>query len=190
MEIKKAIKIILAIFALLIIVIVAFGAVVFLDVSALTATGSETLSPTGASVGTAIVVYDPGLSGTAKGVADKIASNLQTQGYTVTLAGIKSSASAQTSDYGVIVVGGPIYAGAPTSSVKDFLGNLKPDQGAKIGVFGSGSGAQEDSDVAMIRDSVPALSDNGFLWNAVVVKIGQGEDLNARAADFVTQLLQ
>ena len=92
-----------------------------MDLAAYTATGSQTLTPTGTSIGKAIVIYDPGLSGTAKGVADKVASDLQTKGFTVTLAGIKSSAVANTTEYRVIVVGGPVYAGALTSSVKDFL---------------------------------------------------------------------
>ena len=75
-------------------VVGAFGAIIFLDVAAYTATGSQTLTPTGTSVGNALVLYDPGLSGTAKGVAEKVASDLQAQNYTVTLAGIKSSAAA------------------------------------------------------------------------------------------------
>jgi len=187
---RKAFKIILAVFAALVILLVAVGAVFLLDVAAYTATGSSTLTPSGASVGKAIVIYDPGLSGAAKGVADKVASDLQAQGYTVTLAGIKSSAAASTTAYGVIVVGGPIYAGTPTSSVKDCLSNLNPTQGVKIGVFGSGQGATTPSDVQMIKDALASLKDGNSLSNAVVVKIGQSEDLNARAADFVTQLLK
>ena len=185
---RKAFKIILAIFAVLIILVAAFGAVFFLDLSAYTATGSQTLSPSGTSVGNALVVYDPGLSGAAKDVASKVASNLQTAGYTVNLAGVKSSAAANTAGFKIIVAGGPVYAGALTSSVKDFLSNLKPDQGAKIGVFGSGSGATTPEDVAQIRNSVGTLQTGGSLANAVVIKIGQSEDLNARTADFVAQL--
>ena len=104
---RKAFKIIIAIFAVLIILVVAFGAVFFLDISAYTATGSQTLSPSGTSVGNALVAYDPGLSGAAKDVASKVASNLQTQGYTVNLAGVKSSAAANTAGYTIIVAGDP-----------------------------------------------------------------------------------
>jgi flavodoxin len=186
---RKIFKIILAVFAILIIVVVAFGAIIFLDVAAYTATGSQTLTPTGTSVGKAIVIYDPGLSGTAKGVADKVASDLQAQSYTVTLAGVKSSAAADTSGYSVIVVGGPVYAGALTSSVKDELSSLLlPSQGAKIGVFGSGQGPTSPDDIAQLKQSMPVHSDSA-LQNSVVVKIGSGEDLNARAQDFVSQLL-
>ncbi|MCW4019006.1 MAG: hypothetical protein NWF00_10080 [Candidatus Bathyarchaeota archaeon] len=187
-KMRKIFKIILIMFAVLIVVVVGFAAVIFLNLSGLTATGSETLTPTGASVGKALVVYDPGLSGAAKGVADKVASDLQADGYTVVLAGVRSETASDTTRYGIIVAGGPIYAGAPTSSIKDYLNDLQPDQGTQVGVFGSGSGPEEASDVAMIIDAVTALSEGGSLSNAVVVKIGTGEDLNARAADFVKQL--
>ncbi len=187
---RKIFKIILVVLAVIIIVIVAFAAIIFLDLAAYTATGSQTLNPTGTSVGKALVVYDPGLSGTAKGVADKVASDLQAQSYTVTLAGIKSSAAAKTSGYIILVVGGPIYAGSPTASVKDCLNNLKPDSGTKIGVFGSGQGATSQSDIDTIKSSVPALSSTGSLSNAIIVKIGEKEDLNTRAVDFVNQLVK
>jgi flavodoxin len=188
LKMRKAFKIILVIFAVLIIIAVSFAALFFLDLAAYTATGSKTLTPTGTSVGKAIVIYDPGLSGNTKTVADKVASDLQAKGYTVTLAGVKSSAAATTSGYNIIVVGGPVYAGALTSSVKDNLKSIFIDQGTKVGVFGSGQGATSPDDIAMIKQSIPSNS-NSDLSNVVVVKIGEKEDLNARAQDFVNQLV-
>jgi flavodoxin len=185
---RKTFKIILAIFAVLIIIVIAFGAIIFLDVAAYTATGSKTLTPTGTSVGKAIVIYDPGLSGTPKGVADKVASDLQAKGYTVTLAGVKSSAATDTNGYNIIVIGGPVYAGALTSSIKDALSNMVLSHGLKVGVFGSGSGATSPDDISMLKQSMPTRSDDS-LSEAVIVKIGSGEDLNSRAQDFVNQLL-
>jgi hypothetical protein len=104
---RKVFKIILAIFVVLIILVAAFAAVFFLDLSASMATGSETLLPSGTSVGNALVVYDPGLSGAAKNVASEAASSLQAAGYTVNLAGVKSSAAVNTAGYKVIVAGDP-----------------------------------------------------------------------------------
>jgi flavodoxin len=187
---RKVFKIVLAVLAVLIILFAAFAALIFLDLAAFTATGSQTLAPSGTSVGNALVVYDPGLSGAAKDAASKIAINLQTDGFTVHLAGVKSSTATHTTGYEIIVVGGPIYAGTPTGSVKDFLNNLKPDQGTKIGVFGSGQGATTPEDVAQIRNSTATLQSGGALSNAVIVKIGSSEDLNVRSTDFVTQLLK
>lgn len=185
---RKAFKIILTVVAVFTIIVVAFGAVFFLDLSAYMAGGTKTLMPSGASTGNALVVYDPGLSGAATKVAEKVAVQLQEKGYTVTLAGIKSAEAADTVSYSVIVAGGPIYAGGPTSSVKDFLGSLNPNQGAAVGVFGSGQGATTPDDVAAIKSAVPTLQSGGTLEDAVVVKIGETEDLDARVTELVNQL--
>ncbi len=198
MRVRKAFKITLAIIIALILIAVCSVAIVFLDVAAYTATASETLTPTGTSAGNALVVYDPGLSGTARTVATQIASDLQERGYTVTLAGIKSSAATNTTDYAVVVAGGPVYTGALTNSVRDFLNNLPPGHASegygayivtRVGVFGSGQGASAPEDIAQIKQSVAALADDGTLSNAVVVKIGHTEDLTVRAQDFVNQLV-
>lgn len=187
---RKILKIILAVFAVLIIIAVLLAGIVFLDVAAYTATGSETLSPTGTSVGKALVVYDPGLSGASKDVASKIANGLQSNGYTVDFAGIKSGVVTNLSGYSIIVVGGPIYAGSPTSSVKTFLNSLNPAQGVKVGVFGSGQGPQDTNDTALVSKEVAALPSDSSLTLSAVAKIGSSEDLNTRSTDFVTQLLK
>ncbi len=187
---RKLLKIILAIIAIMFAIAIILAGVVFLDVAAYTATGSETLTPEENPVGRALVVYDPGLSGAAKTVAQKTATELQIQGYTVDFAGIKSGTAANTTGYTIIVAGGPIYAGTPTSSVKDFLSNLDPAPSTRIGVFGSGSGAQEQNDVDMIRKSMEGLSNGDSFADAVIVKIGSSEDLDARTIDFVAQMLQ
>lgn len=187
--VRKVFKIILAIIAIIIIAVVAFGAIVFLDIAAYTATGSQTMTYTGQFMGTALVIYDPGLSGAATQVAQEIANDLYNQTLTVTLAGIKSPAAANTSGYDIVVIGGPIYAGSPTASVKDALSNLKLDSDARVGVFGSGQGSTTPDDVAQIINAVPALQSNGALSSAVVVKIGQSENLTARAQEFVNQLI-
>jgi flavodoxin len=195
---RKILKIVIAIIAVVVILVAAFGALIFLDLAAYTATGSQTLTPAGTSIGKALVTYDPGLSGKAKTVAEKVANDLQTQDYTVVLAGIKSSEAANATGYSIVVVGGPVYAGSVTSSVKDFVDNLSPGYASpgfgpymfiKLGVFGSGSGATSPEDIAAIKSSVPTLSNSTFS-NPVIVKIGQNEDLNARAQDFVNQLIQ
>ena len=69
--------------ALLVSLIVGFGLVLF-DVSGAFATGTHSL-PNDAAVESALVVYDPGLSGGAKDAATKIGYNLQTAGYSVVL---------------------------------------------------------------------------------------------------------
>jgi flavorubredoxin len=187
---RKAFKIIIAVLAIFVIIIVAIGAVFFLDLASYTATGVRTLPQQGTAMGTALVLYDPGLSGATTRLVEKIAADLQNQSLTVTIAGIKSSAAANTTGYDIIVIGGPIYAGAPTASIKDALSNLQRDADTKVGVFGSGQGATSADDIAQIKNAVPALQSGGALSKAIVVKIGETEDLDARASDFVTQVLK
>jgi hypothetical protein len=86
------------------------------------------------------------------------------------------------------VAGGPVYAGALTGSIKDALNNLETSNECKVGVFGSGQGSTTPDDIAQIKNIASTLQ-NGNLANAIVVKIGSGEDLNARTQAFVNQLI-
>jgi flavodoxin len=187
---RRIFKVILAVFAVFIILFAVFAALIFGDLAAYTATSSKTLQYTGEFMGTALVLYDPGLTGVSSKVAQQIADELYNQSLTVTLAGIKSSAAAKTTGYDIIVIGGPIYAGAPTVSVKDALSSLKHDADARVGVYGIGQGASAPEDIAGMKAAVPALQNGGALSNTVVVKIGESENLTQRAEDFVKELLK
>lgn len=128
------------------------------DLASMLATGSETYSPAGISVGRAIVVYSPGLSGAAKESAAKIAGVLTGKGYSVVLAGIKSSAASSSVDYDVVIVGGPVYWGKLSSSTSDYLGKLNLKSGAKFGIFGTtGSSQYQDADFKSVSAQVSSL---------------------------------
>jgi flavodoxin len=170
------------IFLALIIFAAAGLSVIFLDVASYTATQSQTLKSSGSSMGKALVVYDPGLTGFAKNVATKMAGDLQEEGYTVTLAGIRSSAAKDADGYNVVVVGGPIYGGNAAASVKSYLANLTPASGAIIGVFGVGSFSYPNQNVA-------PLPSGSTLIIKETLKIDTNENVDARSIYFVTQLL-
>ncbi len=72
---------------------------------------------------------------------------MQTKGFNVTEAGVKSSAATHIVDYNIAVVGGPVYAGA---LIKDKMNDLSITQGTKVGVFGSGQGATSSDDITLI----------------------------------------
>jgi flavorubredoxin len=187
--VKKVFKIIITVCVIVLVAITFSFGIVFLDIASYGATGAETLPVSGTSIGKALVVYNPGLSGATKNLASKVAENLQLFGYTVTLAGVKSQAATETLEYSVIVVGSPIYAGTPTSSIKDYLSKLSIDEEVRLGFFGSGSGEQDDSDIAQIRNSIEALPNGDVMATALVVKIGSGENADQRSLDFVDELL-
>lgn len=175
---------------LIVVVLTGFAgmACIMFDVMSNTATGSETLKPAGSSAGKALVVYDPGVSGTAKTAAGTIAADLQAKGYTVVLAGVKSQAAADASGYDVIVVGGPTYAGNASSSVQAYMKTLTPKEGARVGMFATGS--VEINDEAMLREQVCSLPADSSLEVAEAMKLAQGEDTDKKCAEFVAALLQ
>ena len=111
---------------------IAAGALFCADIMSYTDKGSKTLDPAGSPVGKALVVYNPGISGAAKNAAAEIAGDLQSKGYTVNLAGIKSSAAANVSGYDVIIAGGPMYFGKVSNSVDAYLTALKPQKGVAV----------------------------------------------------------
>ncbi|WP_414469105.1 flavodoxin family protein [Methanobacterium sp. ACI-7] len=190
MEIKRVLK--LAGLALGAVLIASFALMgfVFFDGMSYTATGSEQLNPTGNVVGNALVVYDPGISGASKKVSEEIARNLQSKGYVVDLAGISSSKAKDESGYNIVVVGGPIYAGTASSSVKSYLNALKSDKKVKIAVFATGS----DADVINNKDSllkeVAPLPQNSSLKITAVTKVIDTNEANQKATEFVNALLK
>lgn len=185
---KKIIKIVLAVFAVLIIVGVACFGIVILDVAGSLATDTHPL-PNGAAIGKAIVVYDPGLSGGAKDVATKIGYNLQDAGYDVLLAGVKSSSAADLAGYSVVVVGGPIYAGKPASNIQAYLDSFTPPADAKVGVFGYGSVKIDDTNSTAVQQDVAPLPSGSTVTLNAVVKVVANEDANAKLEGFVNSLL-
>ena len=185
---RKILKIVLIAFVVFIIAAIGSVGIIMADVAGNLATDVKAL-PNGAAIGKALVVYDPGLSGGAKDVATKIGYNLQTSGYDVTLAGVKSSAAANITGYAVIVVGGPIYAGKPASTVQAYLNSLNPSAQVKVGAFGFGDVKVDNSDsTAVMQDVAPLPSGSSVTFDAVI-KILSSDNIDSRCAEFVTDLL-
>jgi flavodoxin len=189
MKLKKILLIAGAVVIIVVLAMLAAMSFIIFDLWSMTAGGSETLTPAGNVTGHALVVYNPGIFGGAKGAADQIASDLKADGYTVTLAGVKSAAASDVSGYDVIVVGGPIYAGNASGSVKSYLQNLHPPADAKVGVFGYGSVVIDSTNLSAVLENVALVSAGTFTIDAAA-KITPEDDKSKVCADFVTGLLQ
>lgn len=177
---------------LLILFIIVSFVIIRIDLASYTATGAETLSPTGTTVGNALVVYTPGLSGAAKKAAAEIANELKSKGYTVTLAGVRNAAATNTSDYDIIIAGGPIYGAKVSSSIDTYLKTLTITEKAKLGVFGTtGTGSHQFSneDLTMLKDQVASLQRGK---NATLKLIRDRDEKNATQdyEDFVSAMVQ
>lgn len=180
------------IIVLIFIVVIAGVGVITLDVMSYTATGSETMSPTGTPVGHALVVYNPGVSGEAKSAAVKIASDLRTKGYKIELAGVRSATAANTSGYDIIIAGGPDYFSKVSSSVEAYLKAITLQKDVKLGVFATtGSSQFNNNDIASLRKQVTSLLGNSPQSKNVVIKeIRSGDASNTDCADLVSAMLQ
>ena len=182
---RKLWKIVLVVLIVIVVLIVSVFAAFALDLSSYGATGSETLNPTGASIGRALVVYDPGFSGAAKQDATKIADDLQAKGYTVILAGVRSGMASNESGYNIIVAGGPMYWGQVSSSIDGYLKTLPNN--VKLGVFGStGSSKFSESDFTSLINQVASAT---HIENVILKLILDGNETND-CADLVSTLLQ
>jgi hypothetical protein len=188
METKRIAKYIgLGTILIILIAFVSMGFVIY-DVMSYTAAGSQTLNPSGNSIGNALVVYDPGITGTAKNVASVMASDLQAKGYTVTLAGIRSSNVLNTTGYNVIIIGGPVYAGQPANLLQSYLSDITPPKEAKIGVFTTGSVIANSNNTAFVKKEI-ALNNTNIYQIDDVMKFVDRSTINQKANEFVNGLL-
>ena len=171
---------------------IAMGVLFCGDIMSYTGPGSKILSPAGAPAGKALVVFNPGLSGEARSAAEKIAGDLQSRGYTVNLAGIKSKDATDIAGYDVVVAGGPMYWGRVSNSVDAYLNALKPQNGVKLGVFGTtGSSQFNDGDIASFGKQVAACACSGMLNRTPITKtIRNGDAAGADCTDLVSAVLR
>jgi flavodoxin len=189
MNIKKIAMITGSVIILAIIALFATMSFVIFDIMGNTATSSEILKPAGLATGKALVVYNPGITGNSKDVASKIASALQSKGYEVMLSGVKSQAAADPSGYDVIIVGGPIYAGNASSTIKSYLESLSLSDNTKIAVFATGSAKVNMNDPKALMKEVTSLPDDSILKIKAIMKVLPEDDADKKCADFVTAIL-
>jgi flavorubredoxin len=181
---NKILKIV-GIFFLTIVVVVAFGlAVVVLDLASYTASEGKTLTPDGDSMGKALVVYSPGLSGAATQDAIKIAEDLQRKGYTVNLAGVHSQLAENNVGYDIIAVGGPMYWGQVSGSIDAYLKTIP--QNVTLGVFGStGYDKLGTSDFTSLTNQVASNTQNTNVAIKLILTGNETNDCTALVSDLV-----
>jgi flavorubredoxin len=182
MEVLQIVGIVILVIVVL--VVLAFAVINF-DLISYTATASETLNATGASIGRALVVYSPGLSGAAKQAATIVADNLQAKNYTVVLAGVRSRIASNMSSYDIIIAGGPMYFGKVSSSIDEYLKTLPNN--TKLGVFGTtGSSNYVESDFISLTEQVASDTHN----EKAIIKFVLAGNESSDCADLVSTLLQ
>jgi flavodoxin len=190
MKLKRLLKIAGLVIIVIIVVAVASMSVIVLDLMSYTATNSQTLAPAGTPVGRALVVYDPGVTGAAKNAAEKIAGDLQADGYLVDLAGIRSGAANNSSGYSVLAVGGPIYGGNTSRSVTSYLKTLAPRANSKIGIFAIGESQFYVQDIASLNNETAWIHGDNPSYNVTVDNVIRGDEADNDSSGFVADLLK
>lgn len=102
----------------------------------------------------------------------------------------KSSEATSAKGYDVLVVGGPIYAGTPASTIQAYLNDLHPLSTAKIGAFGYGSITVDSSNSTAVQQDVAPLPAGSTVSFNAVAKITSSDNIDSRCQEFVTQLLK
>lgn len=182
-------KIALLVIVVIVATVIALVAFAALDVIGSMATGSERLDPSGASVGDALVVYNPGFTGQARQAAGEMAQYLRQGGYTVTLAGVSSAAASDTSRYSIVIVGGPVYGGTVSATVGDFIRGLDLSEQVRLGVFGTtGTGQSDQGGLGIFQGNVEALLAGRSLDHEPVIGLILTVDVEQDCAEFVDAL--
>ncbi len=170
---------------------VAAGLGLYFDLLSTFATGCKLLSPAGKPAGRALVVYNPGGSGAAKKAAVQMAGDLQSKGYAVNLAGVKSKAAADASGYDVVIAGAPVYGSKVSSSVEAYLRAIKPQKDAALGVFGTTGWAEANKENdELFEKHVASLPFNAPNKKAAAKTIRSGYAGKADCTEFVSAVLQ
>ncbi|MDI6643693.1 MAG: flavodoxin domain-containing protein [Methanobacteriaceae archaeon] len=132
-------------------------------------------------------MYDPGLSGKSKNIAESIAKELQSKGYNVDLAGINSPITSQIDDYDIIIIGGPIYAGKAAKSVQEYLKTLNPRSTTRIGVFATGDDPDTaDNKELLLKEAAPIPENSNLQIDAVIKIVNNSTE---KISAFVNDLL-
>ena len=144
---KKWKKIVLiAILAFVIIFVSVSGFILFKinsdyvsEIDVLNANGSET----------ALIIYHPGLSAFMKDMTYGFADGLVENGWKVEITTSSSQAPTDLSEYSLLVLGSPVYAGAPTSTIKLHVERISDLQGIGTVLLVTSAGSDGGAEAAL-----------------------------------------
>jgi len=95
--------------------------------------------------GVALVVYHPGISDFQRQVNYAFADGLVSNGWRVEITTASSQAPTDLSGYDLLVLGGPVYAGAVAQPVRSYLSGLGDLGGKRTVLIISGSGSTDEA---------------------------------------------
>lgn len=118
----------------------------------------EILNESGAA-GTALVLYQPGISGFHYSVTHAFAEGLASQGWRVEMNTVGEHISTDLSAYGLLAVGGPVYRFSASVPVTQFLSRVGNLQGiVAVGITTAGGSGPESSE--MLKEAIEHTNGN------------------------------
>jgi len=144
---KKWKKILLI--AILVFVIVVSGVLGFVlfKINSDYVSGIDVLNADGSE--TALIIYHPGLSSFMKDVVYAFADGLVETGWRVEITTASSQAPTDLSEYSLLVLGSPVYAGNPSPTIKRHVERIGDLQGIDTVVLVTSGGSSGISEASM-----------------------------------------
>jgi flavorubredoxin len=153
--------VLIAIIAFVIIVASVLG-FIFFKINNDYVSGIEVLNADGAE--TALIIYHPGLSSFMKDVTYAFADGLVENGWRVEITTASSEAPTDLSDYSLLVLGSPVYAGNPSPTIKRHLERMGDLNGIDTVILVT-SGGSDGSTEAYLQQAVE--DHNGVVTNVL-----------------------
>lgn len=98
---------------------------------------------------TALVIYHPGLSSFMEDVTYSFADGLVANGWKVEVTTASSQAPTDLSGYSLLVLGSPVYAGAPSPTIKRHVERIGDLQGIDTVLLVTSGGSEGDAEASM-----------------------------------------
>jgi hypothetical protein len=162
------------------------GAVMALDLTSYMATDRTTIGPEDAAR-KALIVYDPGITGTAKKSALWMGNDLATRGYNVTVAGVRSRGAENATEYSPVVLVAPAYAWGLPGTAKDYARSAQINGSAILGIYSIGEFPGVDGSTAGAEASWSEAADPGATCRGYVS--AWDPDAEERSYAFIYDLL-
>jgi flavorubredoxin len=159
---KKWKRIVLIAVIAFIIVVASVLGFVFFKINNDYVSGIEVLNADGSE--TALIIYHPGLSSFMKDVTYAFADGLVENGWRVEITTASSEAPIDLSDYSLLVLGSPVYAGNPSPTIKRHLERMGDLNGIDTVILVT-SGGSDGSTEAYLQQAVE--DHNGVVTNVL-----------------------
>jgi len=133
---------------------------------------------------TALVVYQPGLTGFPRDISNSFANGLASSGWRVEITTASSQAPSDLSKYDFLVLAFPIYAGSPGKAVVRYVDRIGDLHGVQTIIIALAAGSPGDS-VNTMKQKVEAANGT-FMESLTLFSITPNEG-NGSATDIARE---